>query len=84
MIVSILSDGEYDEYCRLLAAWVEAEKVVKRLESPDAEAFERSRQAHEAVTRFREEHSMPTAAGDGRPMRITEEQPPQRWAEQAG
>jgi hypothetical protein len=68
-----LSDEQYAEYVELLQAWVEADKTVKALQSPDAAARERATQAYAAVQSFRERYGL-----DGH------ERTPERSAKGAG
>jgi hypothetical protein len=53
-----LSDEQYAEYVELLKAWVEADKTVKGLQSPDAAARERATQAYAAVQSFRDRYGL--------------------------
>jgi hypothetical protein len=53
-----LSDEQYAEYVELLQAWVEADKTVKALQSPDAAAREHARAAYAAVQSFRERYGL--------------------------
>ena len=61
--MSMLTEQEYEEYIRLLRAWVDAEKaclpVGKALAGPtEADAPERAREAHAAVQSFRERYGL--------------------------
>ena len=53
-----LSDEQYAEYVELLKAWVEADKTLQGLQSPDAGAQERARAAYAAVQGFRERYGL--------------------------
>ena len=53
-----LSNEQYAEYVELLKAWLEADKTVKGLQSPDAAARERATQAYAAVQGFRAQHGL--------------------------
>lgn len=56
--MSMLTEQEYEEYIRLLRAWVDAEKALEGPEETDAEAAARAREAHAAVQSFRERHGL--------------------------
>ena len=60
--MSRLTEQEYEEYIRLLRAWVEAEKALEGPEPSDAEAAARAREAYAAVALFRQQHRL---AGEG-------------------
>ena len=60
--MSMLTEQEYEEYIRLLRAWVDAEKPLEGPAAPDAEASARARQAYAAVQSFRERHGLGAAA----------------------
>lgn len=51
--MAILTEQRYEEYIRLLKAWVEAEKGPEGQAPPDADAAERAREAYAAVQSFR-------------------------------
>lgn len=56
--MALLSDDQYEEYIRLLREWVDTEKALKVLATPDPEAQERAAQAHAAVQSFRERYGL--------------------------
>jgi len=60
--MSRLTEQEYEEYIRLLRAWVDAEKALEGPEPSDAEAAARAREAYGAVASFRAAHGL---AGEG-------------------
>jgi len=60
--MSRLTEQEYEEYIRLLRAWVEAEKALEGPAPEDAEAAARAREAYAVVASFRAQHGL---AGDG-------------------
>ena len=60
--MSRLTEQEYEEYIRLLRAWVDAEKALEGPEPSEAEAAARAREAYAAVALFRQQHRL---AGDG-------------------
>ena len=56
--MSMLTEQEYEEYIRLLRAWVDAEKALEGPAEADAEAAHAAREAHAAVQSFRERHGL--------------------------
>jgi hypothetical protein len=56
--MSMLTEQEYEEYIRLLRAWVDAEKALEGPEPADDEAAHSAREAHAAVQSFRERHGL--------------------------
>ena len=56
--MSMLTEQEYEEYIRLLRAWVEAEKALEGPDRADSEAAHHAREAHSAVQGFRERHGL--------------------------
>src|SRR3972149_9364397 len=63
--MSMLTEQEYEEYIRLLRAWVDAEKALEGPDAPDAEAAHHAREAYTAVQTFRERHGLGGAARTG-------------------
>jgi hypothetical protein len=55
--MSILTEQEYEEYIRLLRAWVDAEKALEGT-AMDGDAAHQARQAHAAVQGFRERYGL--------------------------
>jgi len=60
--VSMLTESEYEEYMQLLKAWVQADKALEGLVTPDAEAQERARTTRAAVQGFRSRYGLGEAA----------------------
>ncbi len=60
--MSKLTESEYEEYILLLRAWVDAERALDSLVTPDAQAQERARTTRAAVQRFRAQHGLGEAA----------------------
>ena len=58
--MAILTEQRYEEYIRLLKAWVEAEKGLEGQAPPDGEAAHRAREAYAAVQSFRSAHGLGT------------------------
>lgn len=56
--MSRLTDEQYHEYVRLLAAWVEADRAAKEGATPDPEAAERARRAYSDLMLFRSKHQL--------------------------
>ncbi len=56
--MSKLTESEYEEYMRLLKAWVQADKALDSPVPPDADAQERARTTRAAVDRFRERYGL--------------------------
>jgi hypothetical protein len=56
--VSKLTESEYEEYIRLLRAWVDAEKALEGPADADARADQSAREAHAAVEGFRERYGL--------------------------
>ena len=54
----MLTEQEYEEYIRLLRAWVDAEKALEGPGAPDAEATQRVLEAYAAVQGFRERYGL--------------------------
>ncbi len=60
--MSILTEREYEEYIQLLRVWVDAEKALEGPAEGDAEATQRTREAHAAVQSFRQRYGLGEAA----------------------
>ena len=60
--MSKLTEQEYEEYIRLLRAWVEAEKALEGPRTADAEGTQRVLDAYADVQGFRERHGLERAA----------------------
>mgnify|MGYP000214673337 CR=1 FL=1 len=60
--MSMLTESEYEEYMQLLKAWVQADKALEGLVTPDAEAQERARTTRAAVQGFRSRYGLGEAA----------------------
>jgi len=58
----MLTEEQYEEYIRLLRAWVDVEKALEGPEPADDELARLAREAHAAVQGFRERHSLTEAA----------------------
>jgi len=58
----MLTESEYEEYMQLLKAWVQADKALEGLVTPDAEAQERARTTRAAVQGFRSRYGLGEAA----------------------
>lgn len=56
--MSKLTEDQYEEYMRLLKAWVQADKAPDSPETPDAEAQERARTTLAAVQDFRSRYGL--------------------------
>jgi hypothetical protein len=56
--MSMLTEQEYEEYIRLLRAWVDVEKALEGPEPAPEEAARLAREAHAAVQTFRERHGL--------------------------
>ena len=56
--MSMLTEQEYEEYIRLLRAWVDVEKALEGPEPADAEVLSLAREAHAAVQSFRAAHGL--------------------------
>ena len=56
--MSMLTEQEYEEYIRLLRAWVDAEKALEGPEEADAEAARQAREAYATVQTFRAAHGL--------------------------
>ena len=52
----------YEEYMRLLKAWVQGDKALDSPVTPDTEALERVRAAHAAVQSFRSRYGLDSEA----------------------
>ena len=63
--MSKLTEHEYEEYIRLLRAWVEAEKALESPGAADAGATQRVLEAYAAVESFRDRHGLGEAAAVG-------------------
>ena len=63
--MSMLSENEYEEYIRLLRAWVEAEKALESPGAADAGATQRVLEAYAAVESFRERYGLERAEAVG-------------------
>jgi len=59
--MSKLTEQEYEEYIRLLRAWVDAEKALGSPEAADAGATQRVLEAYAAVEGFRERYGLERA-----------------------
>ncbi len=59
--MSMLTEHEYEEYIRLLRAWVEAEKALESPGAADAAATQWVLEAYAAVQSFRERHGLERA-----------------------
>ena len=68
--MSKLTEQEYEEYIRLLRAWVDAEKALDSPGAADAGATQRVLEAYAAVESFRERYGLERAetvgAAEGR------------------
>ncbi len=60
--MSKLTESEYEEYIQLLRAWVDAERALDSLVTPDAQAQERARTTRAAVQGFRSRYGLGEAA----------------------
>ncbi len=60
--MSKLTEGEYEEYIRLLREWVDAERALESPVTLDAEAQERARTTRAAVQGFRQRYGLGEAA----------------------
>ncbi len=61
--MSMLTEGEYEEYIQLLRVWVDAERSLEGAEDEmDPEARERVRAAHAAVQSFRSRYGLDSEA----------------------
>jgi hypothetical protein len=58
----MLTESEYEEYIQLLRAWVDAEKALAGPAEADAQAAQRTREAHAAVQSFRWRYGLGEAA----------------------
>ena len=56
--MSMLTEQEYEEYIRLLRAWVDVEKALEGPEPAADEVARLAREAHAAVQGFRERHGL--------------------------
>ena len=59
--MSKLTEHEYEDYIRLLSAWVDTEKALEGPRAADAEATHRVLEAYAAVQGFRERHGLERA-----------------------
>ena len=60
--MSMLTEQEYEEYIRLLRAWVDVEKALEAPEPAADEVARLAREAHAAVQTFRERHGLGESA----------------------
>jgi len=56
--MSMLTEQEYEEYIRLLRAWVDVEKALEGPEPAADEVARLARDAYAAVQGFRERHGL--------------------------
>jgi len=63
--MSMLTEQEYEEYIRLLRAWVDAEKALEGPAEADAGAAHQAREAYAAVQGFRERYGLGEAEAVG-------------------
>ncbi len=54
----MLTEREYEEYIQLLRVWVDAEKALEGPVGADAQAAQRTREAHAAVQSFRKRYGL--------------------------
>ncbi len=60
--MSKLTESEYEQYMRLLKAWVQTDRAPDSPATPDAEAQERSRTTLAAVQDFRSRYGLDSEA----------------------